>query len=63
MRTCLGQFIRAFMGRRFITETGIRGAMLRGDENFIATETTFIVIAGNAKLDNAIRGDVKVETN
>jgi hypothetical protein len=62
MRTCLRQSIRAFMGRRFITGTGIRGTMSRG-ETFMAAETTFIAIAGNAKLDNATRGDVKVETN
>jgi hypothetical protein len=70
MRTCLRQSIRAFMGHRFITGTGIRGTMLRGEITIaatdgvsIATETTFIAIAGNAKLDNATRGDVKVETN
>ena len=65
-----GQYIRTSMWGRVITGSGIRGTMLRGEITIaatdgvsIATETTFIAIAGNAKLDNATRGDLKVETN
>jgi hypothetical protein len=68
MRTCLRQFIRAFMGRRFITGSGIHGTMLRDatttaviGEGFIATEMTFTAIAGNAKLDNSWRCENKLE--
>ena len=62
MRTCLRQSIRTFMGRRFITGTGIRGTMSRGEITIaatdgvsIATEMTFTAAAGNTKPTEQLR--------